>query len=106
MQAVLRPSIVIPSVARSPAPPAPPFPPEVLVPPEAPPAITKYETPAPPPLGLPTDDTTKLPSPVNVCILKSPDVVTVPPVAPIYEPASKSPTLLSLENNQPFVESI
>ena len=57
------------------------------------------------PADLPALETTKFPSPVKVCILSSPDVVTVPPVAST-KGGPKSPTLLSFVYNQPFVESI
>ena len=55
---------------------------------------------------LPTCGTTKLPSPVKVCILSLPDVVIVPPVAVTKFSFSKLATFDSLVNNQPFVASM
>ena len=60
---------------------APPPPPEGL-PPPPPPATTIYSNTSEPD-GEPAEVTVKVPGPVKVCILKSPQQVTVPPVAEI-----------------------
>ena len=61
--------------------------------------------PSVPESGLPKLETAKQPSPVKLCILKSPEVVIVPPVAVMYV-GINTPTFDSLVNNQPLVSSM
>jgi len=73
---------------RTPPAPPPPVPTVPGCPPAAPPppATTKYSI-VFEPSELPTEQTVKVPGPVNVCVLKSPQgvVAIVPPVAAIYD---------------------
>jgi len=55
---------------------------------------------------LPTADTQKVPGPVKICVLKLPQVTTVPPVAVIKVPDSEiSDAFAAAVDNQPFVAS-
>ena len=80
-------------------PPAPPPAPD----PPPPPATTIYET-----LllaGVGAESTMKFPVVVNVCILKSPDVVTHPPVATIKLGTPETLEVESCTFFQPLVPS-
>jgi hypothetical protein len=57
------------------------------------------------PQAFPAFDTVNVPLEVKVCILKSPEVVMVPPDAVTYADAFKSPTLDSTLKSHPLVLS-